>query len=87
MTLPQRASEIDVTLLRRLAQRSLMNVTERTVKTVYANIYVEVGGFPPEAVTAKALLLFVGTRNPRSTFSQPILQAFSVQPGLKHNST
>ena len=44
LALPQRANEIDISLLCRLAQKSLMNMTERTVKVVDVNIHVRIGG-------------------------------------------
>ena len=47
LALPQRASEIDILLLRRLAQKSLINMTERTVNAVDVNILVKIMGFHP----------------------------------------
>ena len=86
MTLPQSASQIDVALLRSLAQKSLVNVTERPMKVVYVSIQVEIGVRTPEAIIAKALS-FRGTRHPRSTLARPKLLAFSMRPDLNRNST
>lgn len=47
LTLPKRASQVDVTLLGRLAQKFLVNMTEKTVEIVYVKIQVEAGGFLP----------------------------------------
>ena len=45
LALPQRASETDSSLLCRLAQKSLINMTERPVKVVDVNIHGKIGGF------------------------------------------
>ena len=47
MALPRRACEIDISLLCRLAQKSFMDMIERTVKVVDVNIHVKIGRFHP----------------------------------------
>ena len=49
MALPRRASKIDISLLCRLAQKSLINMVERTVKVVDVNIHVKIRGFHPRS--------------------------------------
>ena len=87
LALPQHASEVDILLLRRFAQKSFMSITERTVKVVDVSIHVKIEGFTPGAIVArKALSLFGVIRYPCSTFVRPKFLACKVQPDSNRNS-